>query len=67
MIKKLTKHGNSYALVIEKPVMELLNIGADTVLKVSTNGKKLTIEPMNEESKSELGVVDTEEKQPAHA
>ena len=24
MIKTLTKHGNSYALVIEKPILELL-------------------------------------------
>ncbi len=30
MIKTLTKHGNSLALVIEKPVLELIGADADT-------------------------------------
>ena len=30
MIKTLTKHGNSYALVIEKPILELLRVTPDT-------------------------------------
>ena len=29
MIKTLTKHGNSYALVIDKPILDLLNIRLD--------------------------------------
>ena len=33
MVKNLTKHGNSYALIIEKPIMELLNIEPETPLK----------------------------------
>jgi antitoxin component of MazEF toxin-antitoxin module len=32
MIKSLTKHGNSLALVIEKPILELLGADADTPL-----------------------------------
>lgn len=43
MIKHLTKHGNSLALVIEKPILDLLNIDADTPLEVTTDGKSLTI------------------------
>ena len=46
MIKNLVKHGNSYALVIDRPVMELLNITPDTPLEISTSdGKSLTIAP----------------------
>ncbi len=45
MVKKLTKHGNSLALVIDKPILELLNIDQETPLEVSTDGKKLTIAP----------------------
>ena len=30
MIKKLVRHGNSRALVIDKPVLDLLNIDEDT-------------------------------------
>ncbi len=45
MIKKLTRHGNSLALVIDKPILELLNISADTPLQITTDGRSLTITP----------------------
>lgn len=40
--------GNSLALVIEKPVLDLLNINENTQIKVSTDGKKLWLEPIKE-------------------
>ncbi len=43
MIKTLTKHGNSYALVIDRPIMELLNIQPDSLLEVTTDGKSLIV------------------------
>ena len=46
MVKKLTKHGNSLALVIDKPILDLLSIDQETPLEVSTDGKKLTIAPV---------------------
>lgn len=45
MIKKLTKHGNSYALIIDRSVMDLLNIKEDSALYVTTDGKSLTVTP----------------------
>ena len=45
MLKKLTKPGNSLALVIDRPILELLKIDADTTLDISTDGEKLTIGP----------------------
>ncbi len=45
MIKKLTKHGNSLALVIDKPVLDLLNIDAETPLEITTDGQVLVIAP----------------------
>ncbi|WP_447602687.1 AbrB/MazE/SpoVT family DNA-binding domain-containing protein [Nitrospira sp. Nam80] len=45
MIKKLTKHGNSLALVIDRGILDLLDIGADTPLTIKTNGKCLIITP----------------------
>ena len=45
MIKNLTKHGNSWALVIEKPILELLKIDPTAPLEVSTNGQTLVIGP----------------------
>jgi len=43
MVKTLTKHGNSYALVIDKPILELLKFEPGEPLEVSTDGKVLTI------------------------
>jgi antitoxin component of MazEF toxin-antitoxin module len=45
MIKKLTKHGNSLALVIDRPILDLLRIGTDTPLDISTDGKRLIVAP----------------------
>ncbi|MDR3237178.1 MAG: AbrB/MazE/SpoVT family DNA-binding domain-containing protein [Spirochaetia bacterium] len=45
MIKKLIRHGNSSALVIDKPIMEMLNITSETTFEVSTDGKNLILSP----------------------
>ena len=49
MVKNLTKHGNSFALIIDRPIMELLHIGPDTPLSIETDGKSLTIRPLAED------------------
>jgi antitoxin component of MazEF toxin-antitoxin module len=46
MRKKLSAVGNSFGLVIEKPILELLSIDRDTELEVTTDGLKLIIEPI---------------------
>ncbi len=45
MLKKLTKHGNSLALVIDRPILDLLKIDADTPLDISTDGTRLIVAP----------------------
>ena len=45
MVKKLTRHGNSLALVIDRPILDLLKIEAETPLEVSTDGRKLIVAP----------------------
>lgn len=44
-MKRLTKHGNSLALVIEKPILDLLKIDANTPLDISTDGDVLVVRP----------------------
>lgn len=45
--KKLSKHGNSYALIIERPILELLGINSDTLLQISTpDGASIVITPV---------------------
>ena len=45
MLKKLTKHGNSLALVIDRPILDLLKIDTDTPLDISTDGTRLIVAP----------------------
>jgi antitoxin component of MazEF toxin-antitoxin module len=51
MLKKLTKHGNSLALVIDRPILDLLKIDPDTPLDVSTDGTRLIIAPVEQTSR----------------
>jgi antitoxin component of MazEF toxin-antitoxin module len=46
MIKNLTKHGNSLAIVIEKPILDLLGADAKTPFDVTTDGQSLTLMPV---------------------
>ena len=52
MVKKLTKHGNSLALVIDKPILDLLGITADTPLEVTTDGTGLHVLPAQDEAQA---------------
>ena len=51
MLKKLTRHGNSLALVIDKGVLELLNIDDKTPLEITTDGSILLISPVRDEKR----------------
>lgn len=46
MVKYLTPHGNSSALVIDKPILELLGIDQKTALEMSTDGQNLIVSPI---------------------
>ncbi|MDX8407616.1 MAG: hypothetical protein R8L58_04445 [Mariprofundaceae bacterium] len=45
MIKTLTPIGNSLGLIIDRPILNLLNIERDTALEISTDGQTLIIRP----------------------
>lgn len=51
-IKRLARHGNSSALVIDRPILEMLGIGDQTDLKITTDGKRLIVEPLSEEERN---------------
>ena len=46
MRKKLSAIGNSLGIVIEKPILDLLNIDRDTEMDVRTDGRRLILEPV---------------------
>ena len=54
MVKKLTAIGNSLGLIIEKPILELLDIDKDTVLEVRTDGEALIIRPQRKNRSARL-------------
>ncbi len=45
MSKKLTKHGNSLALIIDKPLLQILEISEQTELNLSIEDGALIIRP----------------------
>jgi len=45
MLKKLVKYGNSNALIIDKAILELLNIEEGSIIKIRTDGKSIIITP----------------------
>jgi len=45
MLKKLVKYGNSHALILDKAILELLNIEEGSVVKIKTDGKSIIITP----------------------
>jgi len=54
MIKNLVKHGNSWALVLDKPILELLQIAPETPLEIVTNGDVLVIHPQRDSERQKL-------------
>ena len=48
MVKTLTRHGNSYALIIDKPILDLLRIQPDTPIDLRTDGDVLVLAPQRD-------------------
>jgi antitoxin component of MazEF toxin-antitoxin module len=46
MIKKLTRTGNSVALVLDKQLLDAANLDPDDPVEVSTNGQVVVIAPV---------------------
>jgi len=61
MIKKLIQHGNSAALVIDKPIMEMLKISSETIFELSTDGRNLILSPQIEYTQ-EVNILHSLEK-----
>jgi len=61
MRKRLTRTGNSLALVLERPLLEATGIDADTPLEISTDGDVIVVTPVRDPrraAKFRAGVAD---------
>ena len=54
MTKKLIRHGNSAALILDKPILDLLNVTMDTPLEISTDGRSIVISPATSHSEEDF-------------
>jgi antitoxin component of MazEF toxin-antitoxin module len=54
MVKKLTAVGNSLGLIIERPILDLLDIDKETPLEVRTDGVALIIRPARKNRSARL-------------
>ena len=52
MRKKLTKTGNSFALVLDRSLLEQAHITADTPLDVTTDGHVIVIAPVRSKARA---------------
>lgn len=50
MVKRLQAIGNSFGVIIDKPILELLKLTPETGLDVSTDGERLIITPLRTDS-----------------
>lgn len=48
MIKNLTRHGNSFALVIDRAILELIHAGPETPFEIITDGNSLVLTPVRD-------------------
>lgn len=67
VLKKFVKVGSSYSLIIDKPIMDLLNLESTTEFSMNTDGKSLIFTPIeksveSEEEKKEKRVDDAIKK-----
>ena len=52
MTKRLTRSGNSLALVIDKPLLEALDIDAETELELSDRWRRAVISPVRKHKRA---------------
>jgi antitoxin MazE len=65
MKKKLSTVGNSLALIIDRPILDLLGIDAETELEIKTDGKGLNITPVRKSHKARVAAA-TEKMMKTH-
>ncbi len=61
MLKKLSKYGNSTTLVIDKAILELLNMNESGMVRLRTDGRSLIVTPVASKAEGEKVSYDPQE------
>lgn len=67
MEKRLIKHGNSLALVIEKPILDLLGADVETPFQISTDGQALVLTPVHNRKRRKAFIASLEKANARYA
>ena len=52
MIKGFVKHGNSWAVVIDRPILDLLKIDPESQIELTTDGRSIQITPIGHDARA---------------
>ncbi|MFO7565656.1 MAG: AbrB/MazE/SpoVT family DNA-binding domain-containing protein [Enhygromyxa sp.] len=66
MVKKLSAVGNSLGLIIERPILDLLDITKDTPLEIKTDGEALIIRPLKQVTEMDRALAAADQLMDAH-
>ena len=55
MIKHLVKHGNSWAVIIDRPILDLLKLDPGSQVELTTDGTSIRISPVQGEHRDSEG------------
>jgi antitoxin component of MazEF toxin-antitoxin module len=53
MVKNLIKHGNSYAMIIDKPILDLLQADPEMPFEVISDGRSLVLTPVRDKKREQ--------------
>lgn len=56
VLKKFVKVGSSYSLIIDRPIMDLLNLESTTEFEMNTDGTSLIFTPIKKDIESEKDI-----------
>ncbi len=59
MIRKLVKLDNNFAIIIDKPILDLLNIDETTSICITTDGNTIILQPLHPTQANELEAIST--------
>jgi antitoxin component of MazEF toxin-antitoxin module len=51
MVKRLTRQGNSVAIVLDRPILEAANLDEGQQVEISTNGDVIIITPVRSKTR----------------
>ena len=62
MLKKLSRIGNSLGVILDRPILELLQIDESTPLELITDGKVLILRPRRDDTDAASSEADSDKQ-----